>query len=471
MSIDNQNKNRDRGLESPKTPDIKVDELLKLESDPQFNQILQEESLNWLKTQRGEEFNREFTGEFDAQGYLIGKDGDSSTKPWQNIGGGMPMLEILERTRNRFVSELPEVATKYPETAPFVKKQEFSNSEKKFGESISEDTVKIKEARRNLGIESDDDPPSIQMTKEGLAMLAEKRAKAEEEMRRQEEKQGELMESFLEREYGAEKESHIEKAKDELSEKGVEEFLVNKPEDKNKELKNKIMDKMEQSNQAGKPLEKEQEEALRQETIGGQEQELKKQKEAESSVVDDMEQPDASELKNEDRESGGENSEQKSAEVALEKIKLYNFSDQVIGLARALRARNEHELTPIIHPGVANYLYSKASSLEEMIQNKRAKPEEIGQAIFEIVGAVDAFGKDVPMTGGVREDSRSLGHVASALENLEESSRNIMIQLGGEEDRNLEDVVGRFKQLVIITEKAKRYAAGKMNLFKKYEEN
>ncbi|MFZ2225883.1 MAG: hypothetical protein WA064_04715 [Candidatus Moraniibacteriota bacterium] len=170
-------------------------------------------------------------------------------------------------------------------------------------------------------------------------------------------------------------------------------------------------------------------------------------------------------------ENGREIEKQSPAEVALEKIKLYNFSDQVIGLARALRARNEHELTPIIHPGVASYLYSKASSLEEMIQSKRAKPEEIGQAILEIVGAVDAFGKDVPMTGGVREDSRSLGHVASALENLEESSRDIMIQLGGEEDCNLEDVVGRFKQLVIITEKAKRYATGKMNLFRRYEEN
>ena len=72
-----------------------------LEADPNYSAALQEAALEYLRAKDKEYFEREFTGELDSNGYLIGKDSRSSnTKPSQNIGD-KGMKEILEAAKEK----------------------------------------------------------------------------------------------------------------------------------------------------------------------------------------------------------------------------------------------------------------------------------------------------------------------------------------------------------------------------------
>ncbi|MFA5961397.1 MAG: hypothetical protein WC848_01800 [Parcubacteria group bacterium] len=462
MSIDNQNKPKDGKVESFKAPEAKAEELLRMEDDPQFNQILQEESLDWLKTQNKEYFNREFTGALDEKGYLIGKDVDSSTKPFQNIGGGKPMLEVLEHAKKRFVREFSQQATKYPETAALAKKHGLSKGEQQLVGSIEKDTVEIKKARKRLGIsdENVEKAPSISAANKELEKNKIRQIEVEEEIKKQEEKQGELMESFLNREYGETK-SPIDRIIEEKPGSQIGEHLADRPEDKDNELKVEIEERTENANQTGKPLEEEQEDRLRQEVVGGPEQAIIKEKEAEASVVRDVEQDNFHEIENKEN---GENSEQKSAEVALEKIRMYEFSGYARDLANTLRRRESDNLSPIIDPRTIGYLSHAADDLKDMLRNKKSKPEDVERTIMGVVAAINTIGKDSSRIGMIRDNSDSLRRVAYGIRNLGESSRNIMIQLGGMEDTNTKGVVGSFGQLINLTEKGWRYALRKAEM-------
>ncbi|MCX6761701.1 MAG: hypothetical protein NTY33_02550 [Candidatus Moranbacteria bacterium] len=442
MSIDNQDEYKIGMTELPKKLVEKEQSVfLKILSDPQYGQIFKEEQLKYKE----EEVGREATGKVDF-----------------NV---IPTQEIHKRAKERFVKEFSQQATKYPETKLLAEKQNLSENKQQLDQSIEKDTANLKSALKKLDIPENvaNKAPSILMAKASSERMDKKLAKTEEALR-QEEKQGELMGSFLEREYGAKKDSHIEKAKEELPEKGVAEFLADKPEDKNNELKSEIGEKIEKANQEGRPLEKDQEEALRKKAVGGLSQESTEQKETESSVLDDMEQPSVGELKNEDRESGGENSEQKSAGVALEKIRMHEFSGYTKDLVNTLRRREDDNLSPIIDPKAIGYLAQTADQLEDLFRNKKAKPEDVNQAILKVVAVINAIGKDLPRTGMVRDNSESLRRVAYNLRNLGESSRNIMIQLGGKEDPNLKETVGRFGQLLNLTEERWGYVNRKVGI-------
>jgi len=87
-----------------KNEDIENMSFEDLESNPEYSPILQEQALNYLKTEDEEYFNREFTGELDDEGYLIRKSGKAITKPSMAFGpAGMDKVlsatkkEILER--------------------------------------------------------------------------------------------------------------------------------------------------------------------------------------------------------------------------------------------------------------------------------------------------------------------------------------------------------------------------------------
>lgn len=67
-----------------------------VEGDPVYGPVLQQKALEYLQTEQSDFFEREFTGEVDADGYLVRRDGvNPNTKPSQNISG--PAVErVLE---------------------------------------------------------------------------------------------------------------------------------------------------------------------------------------------------------------------------------------------------------------------------------------------------------------------------------------------------------------------------------------
>jgi len=71
-----------------------------LEKDEVAGPILQKKALEYLKEHDTEYFERDFTGNLDEEGYLVKKDGQtSSTKPSMNIGGGEAMERVVEMTK------------------------------------------------------------------------------------------------------------------------------------------------------------------------------------------------------------------------------------------------------------------------------------------------------------------------------------------------------------------------------------
>lgn len=81
-----------------------------LKQNPEYEPILQKMSLKYLKEREGELFYREFTGELDANGYLIRKTQDQIQNPY-----GYPIRKLAERSdtkpfdRITFLTAIEEV--------------------------------------------------------------------------------------------------------------------------------------------------------------------------------------------------------------------------------------------------------------------------------------------------------------------------------------------------------------------------
>lgn len=71
-----------------------------LENDAEYESLIQELSLRYMKEHKDDYFNDRYTGELDAKGYLIRRDGESAdTKPSMVIAAsGWPwVLEELKK--------------------------------------------------------------------------------------------------------------------------------------------------------------------------------------------------------------------------------------------------------------------------------------------------------------------------------------------------------------------------------------
>lgn len=72
----------------------------RLEADPDAGPVLQRMALEYLLTDDRVYFEKFFTGDLDKDSYLIRKDEQKpNTKPSQNIGGGLAMLEVTRMTK------------------------------------------------------------------------------------------------------------------------------------------------------------------------------------------------------------------------------------------------------------------------------------------------------------------------------------------------------------------------------------
>jgi hypothetical protein len=92
------------GFESPKEiTNFESMDFLQLEADPVSGPVLQEQALNYLKTEDKEWFEKEFTGEITPDGYLIGKDGKANTKPSQCMGS--PGVEKVTQMTKKTLKE------------------------------------------------------------------------------------------------------------------------------------------------------------------------------------------------------------------------------------------------------------------------------------------------------------------------------------------------------------------------------
>jgi hypothetical protein len=72
--------------------------------NPVTEEVLQRKALEFLKTKDKKWFEREYTGELDAGGYLIDKKGKALTKPWQNIGS-MGYVEIIQEVKRELLND------------------------------------------------------------------------------------------------------------------------------------------------------------------------------------------------------------------------------------------------------------------------------------------------------------------------------------------------------------------------------
>lgn len=73
----------------------------KLEDSPRFRQMLEEESLNHLKTNDSKWFYENFSGEVSSEGYLIDKNGkETNLLPSQNIGADFE--KVKQETIKKF---------------------------------------------------------------------------------------------------------------------------------------------------------------------------------------------------------------------------------------------------------------------------------------------------------------------------------------------------------------------------------
>lgn len=96
-----------KAWEEEQKPDYESMNFSQLEADTVAGPILQQKALEYLKTRDREYFERNFTGELDAEGYLIPKEGSRAgpnTKPSMNFSGeGMEWIEeeTKKELRNR----------------------------------------------------------------------------------------------------------------------------------------------------------------------------------------------------------------------------------------------------------------------------------------------------------------------------------------------------------------------------------
>jgi hypothetical protein len=435
-----------------------------IKKDDQFRTILEDESLKYLTTKNLDYFNREYTGELDAKGYLIGKDGKTNTTPWQNIGGGLPMQEVLENAKTEFVKKFPDQALRYPETSLLAQRQSHSTKKEQLGRILQKTEAGLDKAREKLGIPKPaEQPPSISITNEELKKTETHLDETDEKIR-QEEKQKERMESFLEREYGIKKDDHIDKAKEEPSAKEVADYLADKPDNKDEEIKKDAAEKIEKAQSADRPREKEQEESTRREAVGGLEQEDKKQKEKEGNIVRDAENDSENNSAEADRSEDVERNVEKSTQFAKEKIKRYEFCDQIKNLARTLQMRESENFTPIIHPDAISYLSASVNNLEDVLRDRRSSLENINSETKKIWAAINAIGQELPKQSRAIEDTDSLSRIASNLQNIGESSKRIMIELGGSEDENLRETFKYFRALNNLTENKWSYVIRKRQM-------
>lgn len=86
-----------------------------LDEDPRYKALLQEASLTYLQTHDSEWFSERYeNADRDEHGYLTDKDGNKFL-PYQNIGGGQPMQDVLDKAKAEFERQYPNEAKAYAE--------------------------------------------------------------------------------------------------------------------------------------------------------------------------------------------------------------------------------------------------------------------------------------------------------------------------------------------------------------------
>ncbi len=140
-----------------------------LEKDVVASAVLREQALNYLKNKDKEWFDKEYTGEVTADGYLIDKDGNANTKPTQCLGGS-GMEEVLNATRAE-LARLDNSVVETDDMSEMLTLEAIRESLKK------SQPIEIKVRRSSGEIESgwkivsiDEDGLKLYVTKEGIGL-------------------------------------------------------------------------------------------------------------------------------------------------------------------------------------------------------------------------------------------------------------------------------------------------------------
>jgi hypothetical protein len=182
----------------------------------------------------------------------------------------------------------------------------------------------------------------------------------------------------------------------------------------------------------------------------------KTSKQAESNETN---QADKSQETSENKEK-----ERNPAQLVLEKINKHELVDCTKRLAYILREREDERYTPIVHPDAAQHLSATAGGLEDLLQNRKATMEDITMILRRIGGVMNAIGKDLPRSSILRDDSESLKKVVYVVRNVAESCNNIKLELGGQGDENMEEVISYFDRLVDVAGEAFSYLVKKHHI-------
>jgi hypothetical protein len=204
-----------------------------------------------------------------------------------------------------------------------VQKNNHSERKGELEKSIQKTEEDLRVVREKMGVPIPvEKAPSTLTDHAELGRIEANLAKIEERIEK-DEKQGELVESFLERDYGINRDAHIDKVIEGEQSKDISEYLSDKPEDKDIKVKQAVGDKMDKIREESP--EREGEEVARQKEIGGVLQESKGVIEGEDGIGDDLE------------------SEKESLSFVEKVNKVENFQDLDVVLGELGEIRSTHD--------------------------------------------------------------------------------------------------------------------------------
>lgn len=287
--------------------------------------------------------------------------------------GKKSTLEMYNMAKEEFVNKFPQEALRYSETTPLVQKNSQTERKGQLEKSIQQTEEDLNAVREKMGVPIPlEKAPSTLTDHEELRRIENNITQIEEKIK-EDEAQGEMRESFLEKKHGFNRDTHIDKTNEREQPKKVAEYLADKPEDRDIEIKKEVGERIDKIRQDSP--ERNIEEEVRQEAIGGVSQESKGVIEKEHNISDDLE------------------SEKENLSFAEKIKKVENFKDLDLVLGELGEIKSSHDGEAIFNAQDMrlriNDLRENADHLKEELKDPEflayAREYGIDQKIIELL--------------------------------------------------------------------------------------
>ncbi len=171
---------------------------------------------------------------------------------------------------------------------------------------------------------------------------------------------------------------------------------------------------------------------------------------------------------------GGEKKESENLEKMdreeLEGLKnsFSNLADEVRILGIKLTERDREGLSPLIDPKNIGRLKVSESNLESVINDRNIKGEHLGEAVSEIIRAIDTIGKVDSRMSTIKDKEKSLKEISLYLGNIQDKCSVVsgkIRSINKKEAEDIDQLVGKLKSK--ITDRID-YLNRKITAFRRY---